>query len=49
MGGGECVGWGRESGEGGLLGRAKEGIEVLSLLCVCVCVNECVYVYVFVK
>ena len=46
MGGGECVGWGRESGEGELLGRGEEGMEVLSLLYVCVCQGVCVYVCV---
>ena len=44
MGGGECVGWGRGSGEGGLLGRGEEGMEVLA--CVCACLCQGVYVYV---
>ena len=42
MGGGECVGWGRECGEGGLLERGEEGMEVLACVCMRVCVKVCV-------
>ena len=40
MGGGECVGWERGSGEGGLLegGGGYGGVG----LCVCVCFKVCV-------